>query len=747
MNKIFKTILILTVRFLAICSLHNAKAQCKVDTSDPVKGEFSINGTKVQVNGDGGGVLTAPNNIPIKICEGELISLKNTLTVTSQVNVNYWIISLSNYQANVTPIQTQIASTTGSYSGINGSVDLKMIEKNSDPKGLSFYNGPGKYVIIQYDNSTTLSGAGLHHACQVIEVIKPTIPEATVTSCASKEFQIEFPKSIKNIFDDYEITFNAIAGNYNPILKTGKPQSYPFSIKSGSLLPDNQDRIITIKGLTVTGGCAAPLTNLGLVAVNITVKPLINSLTASIQKGEFRLLSEVPVSMPVNVYIRDPLLTDNYDYKNVFKSYLTRRNLGTDSVKLVVPNVDRQYCFTTGADDTFCPTNNFTTIFKSLQEVCTMKVNVEVNKGKNVITWSRDRSNSSESQFKSYRINRSRITGVRENLTFKISNIDTLKYTDSEITCNDEYIYGLVTLNNQASYSQNISVKADANYAPPKIPNVVASVVNNKYVIVKPIYNPSQSDLPKNIKIDNYKFYKANSLNDIYSLAYTGKVSFVDSTVEADKKSYCYYVTCTNICHVESEPSEKVCNINLRLNQGEIEWTKESTHSLPSQNYELVLIDTIKKVSSNFPLNIDIKSLNFKQTLNYYLNPGDVRILRIITLPQGWNSGNNYLPYSQSNQILINYPPLVNEQETPLSVNIYPNPSQAILSIELKNDKPEIVNWILHNQTGQLINQSNSDKPILNYQSQIDIKNLQKGTYLLKIESGEKFVIRKIIKD
>jgi Secretion system C-terminal sorting domain len=53
----------------------------------------------------------------------------------------------------------------------------------------------------------------------------------------------------------------------------------------------------------------------------------------------------------------------------------------------------------------------------------------------------------------------------------------------------------------------------------------------------------------------------------------------------------------------------------------------------------------------------------------------------------------------------------------------------------------------LHNQNGQLINQSNSDKPILNYQSQIDTKNLQKGIYLLKIDAGDRSVIRKIIKD
>jgi hypothetical protein len=749
MKSILRITLTAFLLCLQICSSIALQAQCKVDTSDPVKGEFSINGTKVLVNGDGGGVATATNNTPIKICEGELISLKSTLAVTAQTSVVYWIVSNAEYLANPRSIQSSIGSVAGSYSSVNGSVDLRLIEKSSyEPQGLSFYNGPGKYVIVQYDNSTsTTTGPGVHHACQVIEIIKPVPPVATVTSCTINQFDLEFPQNSKNIFDDYEITFNALVGNYNPILKTGKPKSYPFSVNSGSLLTDNQNRIITIKGVSVTGGCNAPITNLGVVALNNTVKPSINSLKGSIQKGEFKLLSEVPVSMPVNVYIRDPQTSSEYDYKSVFKTYLTRKNLGTDSVKLVVPNADKQYCFTTGADDTFCPSNNYTTKFKSLQEVCTMTANVEVLKNKNVITWSRDRSQAEGSKFRIYYVNRNKITNGQNSQTFQMTNIDSLKYVDSDITCNDEYLYNVVVLNNQASYSQNITVKADASYASPKIPNVVASIRNDKYAFARAVYsNTIPSDLPKNVLADKYKFYRANALNDNFKLIYTGNTSFVDSTTEADKKQYCYYVTNTNNCNIESEPSDKVCSINLKLNQGEIEWTKENTHVLAT-NYELVLTDTLKKISNSFKLENTVKSLNLKEVIRYYLNPGDARTLRIVSLPTNWYSGNNYLPSSVSNPLFINFPPLANEQEEDSSINIYPNPSQEIITIDLKNEKPEIVNWILHNQIGQIINQSISNKPTINYQSQIDIKNLQKGVYLLKIDSGEKSAIRKIVKE
>ena len=749
MKSTLRIILTTFLFFLQICTSFVLQAQCKVDTSDPVKGEFSINETKVQVKGDGGGVATASNNIPIKICEGELITLKSTLAVTAQTSVNYWIISLNSYLASPLPIQSSIGSIAGSYSSVNGSVDLKLIEKSTDPKGLSFYNGPGKYVIVQYDNSTTVTpSSGVHHACQIIEVIKPTMPVATVVSCAFSEFQIEFPQNPKNIFDDYEIIFNAVEGNFNPILKTGKPKSYPFSVKSGSLLSDTQDRIITVKGLSITGGCLAPISNLGRIPMNISGKPSINSLKASSIKGEFKLLSEVPISMPVNVYMRDPLLTDSYDYKNVFKAYYTQKNLGTDSVKLVVPDSNRQYCFTTGAVDSYCPTNNYTTKFKSLQEVCTMTAIVEVSKNKNIITWSRDRSQADGSKFRTYYVNRNKITGQKDSKTFQITNIDSLRYVDGDVSCNDEYLYTVLTMNNQVSYSQAIAVKADASYAPSKIPNVVSSVRNNKYAIARVIYNNNiPSDLPKNLQADKYKFYRANSLNENYTLVNTGSITFIDSTTEADKKQYCYYITCTNNCNVESEPSEKVCSINLKLNQGEIEWTKENTHSISSPIYELILTDTLKKINYNFKLDNNSKSLNLKEVIRYYLNPGDIITLRIVSLPTGWYSGNNYLPSSTSNPLFISFPPLANEQEEDSSLSIYPNPSQEIITIDLINDKPEIVNWILHNSSGQIINQSISEKSTLNYKSQIDIKNLQKGVYLLKIKSGDKSIIRKIVKD
>ena len=86
MNRIIQKITTVLASIVVWTCLSDATfAQgCKVEnTSEPVAGEFSINGTKVAVKSHGGGSATASNNIPIRICEGEPITLKNILPVSS----------------------------------------------------------------------------------------------------------------------------------------------------------------------------------------------------------------------------------------------------------------------------------------------------------------------------------------------------------------------------------------------------------------------------------------------------------------------------------------------------------------------------------------------------------------------------------------------------------------------------------------------------------------------------------------
>ena len=228
MNRIIRNITTVFVSiFVWTAWSQEIFAQCKPDIGSPVRGEFSINGNKVVVKGDGGGSLTANNNIPIKICEGEVISLKNTLPISAITSNNYWITEFGAYNARTTSLASSIGSVDASYSTLTGDASLKLIAKSANPSGISFYNGPGKYVITQYDNSSSITGGpDFHHACQVIEIIAPPKPVVTTSVCNGNEVQITFPANPRNIFDDYEITFNATSGSFNPILKTGNPPFY-----------------------------------------------------------------------------------------------------------------------------------------------------------------------------------------------------------------------------------------------------------------------------------------------------------------------------------------------------------------------------------------------------------------------------------------------------------------------------------------------------------------------------------------
>ncbi|MCU0468608.1 MAG: hypothetical protein MUF58_08405, partial [Arcicella sp.] len=371
-------------------------AQCKSGGSATTKGEFTINGTKVSVQGDGGGVATAPNNIPIKICEGEVIKLKSSLAISSLSNVNYWITPYSTYNGRPRAMgPADLISAAGSYTTTVGDFDVKMATKDaSNPDGFNTYNGPGLYVISQGDNSTPTgaSTGDFHHACQVIEIIAPQQPVATVSVCSGGQVQITLPTNPANNFDDYEIVFNATSGNFNPILKTGKPTAYPFSISSGTTLPDNQDRIITIKGSSITGGCPSPVNNLGVFSISgsIISRPGISSIVGTTKADEFKLAVSAQNGITRNIYMRDPLIGNGFIYIGTpFKNFASTATSGLDSIDIKVADPTKTYCFQVEALDANCPTSGGNTALRSNEEICTTPIKVTPQSNKNVITWNR----------------------------------------------------------------------------------------------------------------------------------------------------------------------------------------------------------------------------------------------------------------------------------------------------------------------------------------------------------------------
>ena len=660
MNTIIRNI---TTVFIGIviwtCLLQETMAQCKVDTGDPVKGEFSINGGKVIVKSDGGGSLTAANNIPIKICEGELITLKNTLPVNSVTSNSYWVTELNAYNSRSTYLSSSTGSIDASYKSINGKVDLKLIAKSSDPAGISFYNGPGKYVITQYDNSSSVAGGpGFHHACQVIEVIAPLKPVVTTSVCSGNEVQLTFPASPNNVFDDYEITFKATVGNYNPVLKTGKPTSYPFTVKSGALLPDAQDRIITVKGLSITGNCVAPTENLGKISINAGTlfKPTVSYIAGTTKNGEFKLAVSAQNKISRNVYIRDPLTTSSYDYTKIFKMYGSTATL-TDSVVLQVPDGNKMFCFQTEALDAACPSTASSANLRSSEEICTTPVNVKPESNKNVISWLQAPGGLIGSVFKFYQVERLNSDGTTDKLLQVIPNISELSIEDNDVICGKDYTYRVHTNYSQRSYSQIIKVKAISDDVPSKIPRFFATMTDdNKYASIQGQFDPT--NIPVNIKLNNYKFYRAEALNSPYSLIKIGNQLINDSTIEVDKKSYCYYMTWTNLCNKESIPSEKVCTVNLKTSGATINWTKETSISVGTDSYIVQRVNptngtNIKELASN------LKNIYSFNTQVLPETEGQEIYIQIESRPVGWNIlSNNSLPSTLSNIVRIFRPSL-----------------------------------------------------------------------------------------
>ncbi len=185
-----------------------------------------------------------------------------------------------------------------------------------------------------------------------------------------------------------------------------------------------------------------------------------------------------------------------------------------------------------------------------------------------------------------------------------------------------------------------------------------ATMTNDaKYASIQGDFDPT--NIPQNIKAGNFKYYRADALNASYSLIKIGNKLINDSTTEVDKKSYCYYMTWTNLCNKESDPSEKVCTVNLKSSGATVNWTKESSISVGTDSYIVQRVNpvdgtNIKELASN------LKNIN---TYNSQVLPeieGQEIFIQIESRPVGWNIiGSNSLPSTLSNIVRIFRPSLM----------------------------------------------------------------------------------------
>ncbi len=656
MKRISKNIAIALLGMMVWTLSEETYAQCRVDNSNSVQGEFAING--IQVKGDGGNSLTAPNNIPIKICEGELIKLRNTLVGTNpSVSISYWITPEANYRAVIpNPIPSNPGGRTVGYTPpTDAFVEVKMND-NSVPQGFSSYSTPGRYVIYQYDNTPTGTTDPFHHACQVIEIIKATVPDVQFNTCSGGQVITKFLSTANNKYDNYNIKY-ILAPGFQPSDTTGKIATYPFDFKNIANLGGYSSAKIEVKGLTKTGGCPAPASPLQTISLNTAVvnKPSFNAIVGTTLKGEFKLAITADIGIKRNVYMRDPTdpSQNNFNYTAPFKNYTSSAASGLDSNSVQVPDGSKVYCFQTEAIDGSCASSFVSNPALRSNELCTTLIDVKAENNKNVITWSQALGGGLiNANFINYVLERYRPDGTFDKVLTSTPNASNITFTDGGVICGQEYVYKVTTRYPLKSVSQSFKVKATSSDTPPAISRVFATISNTgTNVRVQGQFNVAA--VPVNIKPNAYKYYRSESLGGTYTLLKSGNSFIDDITADIDKKSYCYYMTWTNLCNNESDPSDKVCTVHLKSDGSTLRWTPESSLSVGTDSYLVQNVNpttktNIKVLKDNLigAQTFDTKALGEEE--------GQELFIQIESRPVGWNTTDpNVLPSTLSNIIRV----------------------------------------------------------------------------------------------
>lgn len=564
------------------------KAQCK-DKSEPagtVAGEFSINDTKVQVLGDGDANPLNPNNIPVKICEGEKVKLKNTISATSTTGVSYWIMPATQYSALATPPSNPLTANA-SYPTMSGSVDIDISSSSA------WYTGPGIYVITQGDNSGTGTINDYHHACQVIEIIKSTTPEVTANVCGETEIRLSLPQSTNNNYPEYEIKYTNFDGT---LLQTSnqRPNTYPYT-ETFTLL-DNTDKTVIVSGKSKTGECPAPpFTKVLNINSGNIFNPVITEIKGTTLEGEFNLTVTAQGGLKRNVFMRESPTNPNYNFTATpFLTYQSDGSLLVESRKFQVPDAKKQYCFIVEAVNEACPVAVGTKM--SNEELCTSPAKAVAQDNKNVITWFQASTDAKSGAFVEYKVQRL-LVDESVDVSFMArtySTITDLTFTDTDIKCGKDYYYRVTTNYGATSASGLLKVTAKSNTLPTTIPLVFADVdALNQSITVQGTFETGLE--PDISDIKNYNFYKTNASSTAYTLVNAINANaIIDKAVQVDNQSYCYYVTWTNQCNLESLPSEPVCSILLNSNSTDLKWTP----NLPfSTNIEFYRVNKVNPTS------------------------------------------------------------------------------------------------------------------------------------------------------
>lgn len=89
---------------------------------------------------------------------------------------------------------------------------------------------------------------------------------------------------------------------------------------------------------------------------------------------------------------------------------------------------------------------------------------------------------------------------------------------------------------------------------------------------------------------------------------------------------------------------------------------------------------------------------------------------------------------------------LSSEPEEGVNLNVFPVPTTEDITIQVVTDKPESMEWILTNAFGSTLQSAVLTKKSMKHESNVSLRTLSAGTYFLRIQVGDKSLIRKVMK-
>ncbi len=626
-------------------------------------GRFSITGTNggTTAIGDGNGSATVSNNTALRICEGESIVLAKTAPTTGTVGgVNYWLVNEALYNSGTYTFPSNSATSFANYDPSSGGTNVQVILSSSNLPGPSSpspykYSGAGRYLLIQKDNSYSGGSPDNYYACQVIEIVSPTItkPNFTAASCVDGSVVVSLPAdATRNIFYNYAVTYkNTATGFIEGSANSSNNPTYEYKFPASPLASTTSKNIeVSVTGQTQTGGCSNA-TDSKTVTVKSAIKPRAGLIIGQATNGSYNVEFVAETGVKREVFLRDA--TSNYNYTSPFANFIsgTPDSKGYEAQTYTVPNPDKQYCFIARAVDNsaLCPTGN---VINSDVETCTTTLKVTTGDKKNDLTWSPFVTGMIGGVYQSYEI-------LREGTALPIATITssgTITYSDDSpsLVCGTKYKYTVKTVYGAQSISSPVEVEFKQTTAPAALDKVFVSVSDdNSFVTI----DASTSTNIPSTGSPRFNYYRTSPVSSATTYVDAAS-SFKDTQVNTTKEQYCYYMTWNEGACIESTPSNTVCTILLKKTGENLTWTPETPMSMPKGAYN---IDYAPDPNSGFTASSPTFPFNAGTTTSYDLTSipnidGQEFYLRIVVRPlsgSGAESYSNYIYYDRPTALLL----------------------------------------------------------------------------------------------